>query len=136
VPPLRERKDDIPLLARHFLEICCEVNKKRIKDFSEEVMKIFFNYNWPGNVRELQNVVEHAVILAREEIIDYSHLPHTIQETITQTATKIDSLKSTERNIIIKVLEETEGNKHQAAKRLGITRSTLYGKIKKHGIIV
>jgi Nif-specific regulatory protein len=135
VPPLRERKDDVPLLAKHFLELYSNANKKHIKGFSEEVMKIFLDYDWPGNIRELQNIIEHAAILAKENIIRAIDLPHTLKDTYPQFQADISSLKDTEKNLILKVLKETDGNKYQAAKKLGITRSTLYGKLKKHGIV-
>ena len=136
VPPLRERKDDIPLLVKHFLEVYSTANSKAIRGFSEDVMQIFLDYDWPGNVRELQNVVEHAVILAKGEMITQIDLPHSLKETFPRTYADISSLKDTEKNLILKVLKETDGNKYQAAKRLGITRSTLYGKLRKHGIMV
>jgi Nif-specific regulatory protein len=136
VPPLRERKDDIPLLVKHFLEVYSTASSKAIRGFSEEVMQIFLDYDWPGNVRELQNVVEHAVILAKGEMITQIDLPHSLKETFPRTYADISSLKDTEKNLILKVLNETDGNKYQAAKRLGITRSTLYGKLRKHGIMV
>ena len=136
VPPLRERKDDIPLLVKHFLEVYSTASSKAIRGFSEEVMQIFLDYDWPGNVRELQNVVEHAVILAKGEMIRQIDLPHSLKETFPRTYADISSLKDTEKNLILKVLNETDGNKYQAAKRLGITRSTLYGKLRKHGIMV
>jgi len=135
VPPLRERKDDVHLLAKHFLEIYSNANKKHIRGFSEEVMQIFLDYDWPGNVRELQNVVEHAVILAKEAIIRGIDLPHNLKGTYPQFQADISSLKDTEKNLILKVLKETDGNKYQAAKKLGITRSTLYGKLRKHGVM-
>ena len=135
VPPLRERKDDIALLARHFLEIYSAANGKPIRGFSEEVMQVFLDYNWPGNVREVQNVIEHAVILAKGEMIEEIDLPQDLKETFPRTEADISSLKDTERNLILKVLRESEGNKYQTAKRLGITRSTLYGKMRKHGIM-
>ncbi len=135
LPALRERKDDIPLLAKHFRKVYSSANGKRIKEFSQEVMQIFLDYDWPGNVRELQNVVEHAVILAKKEIITEVDLPHNLKGAIPGTEANITSLKTTERNLIMKVLEETKGNKYQAAKKLGITRSTLYGKLRRHGII-
>ena len=136
VPPLRERKDDIPLLVKHFLEVYSTASSKAIRGFSEEVIQIFLDYDWPGNVRELQNVVEHAVILAKGEMITQIDLPHSLKETFTRTYADISSLKDTEKNLILKVLKETDGNKYQATKRLGITRSTLYGKLRKHGIMV
>ena len=136
VPPLRERKDDIPLLVKHFLEVYSTASSKAIRGFSEEVIQIFLDYDWPGNVRELQNVVEHAVILAKGEMITQIDLPHSLKETFPRTYADISSLKDTEKNLILKVLKETDGNKYQATKRLGITRSTLYGKLRKHGIMV
>ena len=136
VPPLRERKDDIPLLVKHFLEVYSTASSKAIRGFSEEVMQIFLDYDWPGNVRELQNVVEHAVILAKGEMITQIDLPHSLKETFPRTYADISSLRDTEKNLILKVLKETDGNKYQAAKRLGITRSTLYGKLRKHAIMV
>jgi transcriptional regulator with PAS, ATPase and Fis domain len=136
VPPLRERKDDVPLLAKHFLEVYSNANSKHIRDFSEEVMQIFLDYDWPGNVRELQNVVEHAVILAKGGVITEIDLPHNLKEAFPRNELDISSLKDTERNLILKVLSETKGNKYQAAKKLRITRSTLYGKLKKHGIVL
>ena len=136
VPPMRERKDDIPLLVKHFLEIYSTANSKAMRGFSEEVMKIFLDHDWPGNVRELQNVVEHAVILAKGDMITETDLPQNLRETFPRPPhADISSLKDTEKNLILKVLRETEGNKYQAAKRLGITRSTLYGKMRKHGIM-
>ncbi|MEE9505305.1 MAG: helix-turn-helix domain-containing protein [Thermodesulfobacteriota bacterium] len=99
-------------------------------------MQIFLDYDWPGNVRELQNVVEHAVILAKGEVITEIDLPHNLKEAFPRNEVDISSLKDTERNLILKVLSETKGNKYQAAKKLRITRSTLYGKLKKHGIVL
>jgi transcriptional regulator with GAF, ATPase, and Fis domain len=136
VPPLRERKNDIPLLAEYFFENYRNANGKQIRGLSEEVMQIFMGYDWPGNVRELQNVIEHAVILAKGDMIIAIDLPHNLKETFPFKHADISSLRDTERNLILKVLRETEGNKYQAAKILGITRSTLYGKLRKHGIIV
>jgi transcriptional regulator with GAF, ATPase, and Fis domain len=134
VPPLRDRKDDIPLLAQHFLEAHSPANRKQIKGYSEQVMKIFIDYDWPGNVRELQNGIEHAVILAKGEIIEVVDLPHNLRETVARGEGEISTLKDSERSLILRVLREAKGNKYRAAKRLGITRSTLYGKLKKHGI--
>jgi Nif-specific regulatory protein len=134
LPPLREREDDIALLATHFLDIYASSSKKAIRGFSEDVMKIFLSYHWPGNVREIQNVVEHAVILAKGELITENDLPQNLRGSISRSEGQTTSLKETERNLILKVLKNVRGNKYQAAKKLGITRSTLYGKMRKHGI--
>jgi Nif-specific regulatory protein len=134
IPPLRERKDDIPLLAQHFLEVYVTAGGKQISGYSEEVMQIFMDYDWPGNVRELQNVIEHAVILAKTEMIEPMDLPQNLKETAPRAKADITSLRDTERNLILRVLREVKGNKYQAAKKLGITRSTLYGKLRKHAI--
>jgi len=99
-------------------------------------MKIFLDHDWPGNVRELQNVVEHAVILAKGDMITEIDLPQSLKETFPRTHADIASLKDTEKNLILKVLKEAGGNKYQAAKKLGITRSTLYGKLRRYGIMV
>jgi len=80
VPPLRDRKDDIPLLSDHFLEIHSIANKKHIAGFSSGVMEIFMEHDWPGNVRELQNAVEHTVILSKRDIINEIDLPHNLKE--------------------------------------------------------
>jgi len=136
VPPLRERRDDIPLLAKHFLELHATANSKAVRGFSKEVMQVFLDYDWPGNVKELQNVVEHAVILAKGEVIEAGDLPQNIKDTFPRAKADTTSLKDTERNLILQVLQQTKGNKYQAAKTLGITRSTLYGKLRKHAIMV
>jgi len=136
IPPLRERKDDIPILTKHFLEIYSASNRKAIRGFSEEVMEIFLDYHWPGNVRELQNVIEHAVILTKGEMITENDLPQSLKTATHRDEAESTSLKETEKNLILKVLQEVGGNKYQAAKKLGITRSTLYGKMRKHGMII
>ena len=135
VPPLQERMNDIPLLAKQFLDLHATANSKAVRAFSEEVMQAFLDYDWPGNVRELQNVIEHAVILYKGEV-EASDLPQNIKDTFPRAEADTTSLKNTERHLILQVLQQTKGNKYQAAKTLGITRSTLYGKMRKHGIVV
>jgi transcriptional regulator with GAF, ATPase, and Fis domain len=134
VPPLRSRREDIPLLAHHFLEIYSINSGKWIRGYSEEVMQIFMDYDWPGNVQELQNAIEHAAVLAKGRTIEVIDLPHNLKEALPKGEAEIPSLNEVERNLIVKALREANGNKYRAAKKLGITRSTLYGKIKKHGI--
>jgi Nif-specific regulatory protein len=135
VPSLREREDDIPLLAKHFLDIYASSSEKAVRGFSEEVMNIFLSYSWPGNVRELQNVVEHAVILTKGELITENDLPQNLRWAVPRAEEATRSLRETEKNLILKVLKEVRGNKYKAAKKLDITRSTLYGKMRKHGIV-
>ncbi len=133
VPSLRERKDDILLLALHFLQRFSQEKGKDVRNFSPEAMEIFLAHSWPGNVRELENVIEHAVIVAKREKVLIKDLPTYLlkESSPVQRAT---TLQDYEKNLIVKVLEETNWNKHQAAKRLNINRSTLYGKIKRYGL--
>jgi PAS domain S-box-containing protein len=132
VPPLRERKEDIPLLVDHFLMIFCK-DQKLPCQINQDVMKLFMDYDWPGNVRQLENTINHAVILARDGIIQKEHLP-TLFTQVDADVPNSNSLAEHERALIQKILNETGGNKHQAALRLQITRSTLYSKIKRHGL--
>jgi DNA-binding NtrC family response regulator len=134
VPPLRERKDDIPLLASHFLQKFCQEKGKEVTSISPEVMEILLAHSWPGNVRELENVIEHAIIIAKQEKILPKDLPqYLLQQPL--PAKQLISLQDHEKHLIMKTLEETNWNKHQTAKRLKINRSTLYGKMKRYGLI-
>ena len=130
VPPLRERKDDIPLLASHFLSKLSHERGKEVTSFSPEVMEIFLGHVWPGNVRELENAIDHAIIIAKQDRILPKDLPQSfLQRPLpTQEST---TLQDYEKNLILKTLQETKWNKHKAAKRLNINRSTLYGKMKR-----
>ncbi|MCX8117880.1 MAG: sigma-54 dependent transcriptional regulator [Desulfobacterota bacterium] len=134
VPPLRERKDDIPLLAHHFLKKFSQEKAKPIVDFSPEVMEIFLAHSWPGNVRELENVIEHAVIIAKKEVITPKDLPRNLLQHSIDSGEPV-TLEDFEKNLILKTLKEMGWNKHKAAKKLNITRSTLYGKIRKYGLL-
>src|SRR4030043_265045 len=133
VPPLRERKDDISFLALHFLEKFSQEKGKKIVDFSPEVMEIFLAHTWPGNVRELENVIEHAVIIGKKDEIYTKDLPQSLLQRLLPQQ-EFTTLHDYEKNLILKALQETNWNKHKAAKRLKINRSTLYGKIKRYGL--
>jgi DNA-binding NtrC family response regulator len=130
LPPLRERKEDIPLLATHFLRRFSEENHKSISHISPEALEIITSYSWPGNVRELEHTMERAVILSIHPIILPEDLPGKIREEVQgvsfQPPKKPLSLKEVERQYVLKVLEEARGNKQKAAKILGIDRTTLY----------
>jgi len=134
VPPLRERKDDIPLLASHFLQKFNHEKGKEVTRIAPDVMETLLAHSWPGNVRELENVIEHATIIAKKDEILPKDLPHYLLQTPLPNQ-QLVSLKDHERELILKTLEETNWNKHQASKKLKITRSTLYGKMKKYGLL-
>jgi two-component system response regulator AtoC len=130
LPPLRERKEDIPLLATHFFQRFSEENRKNISHISPEVLEILTRYSWPGNVRELEHTIERAVILSIHPIILPEDLPPKILEEVKGTTFLLPekplSLKELEKKYVLKVLEETKGNKKKAAEILGIDRTTLY----------
>jgi len=135
MPPLIKRLNDIPLLGQHFLNRFSEEQNKTITGFEPEAMRMLIDYVWPGNVRELENSIERATILAKGTLIDVSDLPSSI--TASQTSLKAESrptLIENEKNLVLNVLEECHWNKTEAAMRLGISRSTLYEKLKKFRI--
>ena len=142
VPLLRERKEDIPLLAQHFLSTFAEKNRKQIKGFTPQAMDQLLKYDWPGNVRELMNAVERAVVLSRSEYLEQD-LPLVIKDVLldekkspSRYAVPADlPLEDVEKTTILKTLESTDGNKSEAARRLGITRKTLHKKLKKYGMM-
>ncbi len=135
LPPLSVRRNDIPLLARHFLRRFATEQGKEIEDFSPEAMRLLLDHTWPGNVRELENTVEHATVLAKGTRIEASDLPAMLYSAAsTIQATKQPTLVENEIKLLQEVLEECDWNKKQAAKLLGISRSTLYDKIKKYQI--
>jgi two-component system response regulator HydG len=135
LPSLRERRNDIPLLARHFLSRFAAEQNKKILDFSSEAMQLLLDYSWPGNVRELENSIEHAAVLAKGNKVDITELPAAIREAI---QTPVDENQKTivenEIKLLEEVLEDCGWNKKKAALQLGISRSTLYEKIKKYQI--
>jgi two-component system response regulator HydG len=136
VPPLRQRNEDIPFLAHHFLRRQTEKLGKPILGFSRECLNRMISYQWPGNVRELRNAVERAALMCRGEVVEVDHLPPAVHQgdEAPAPAAASGSLLDQERRIILTALEQAGWNKYQAAKRLGIARSTLYGKIDKLGL--
>ena len=135
LPLLSERRNDIPLLARYFLRRFAAEQSKKIDDFSPESLRLLFDYPWPGNVRELENSVEHATVLAKGRRIEPSDLPTVLHTTTAAVrAAQAPTLIEHERKLLQEVLEECGWNKKQAAMRLGISRSTLYDKLKKYQI--
>ena len=142
VPSLKERLDDIPLLAKYFLEKHAKKNRKDIIDFNPLAMDCLIRHNWPGNVRELENALERSVVLCTGNYISERELPPTVTTSISKNELKGSELKKMaglpleeiEREAIIQTLEKTAGNKSEASKFLNITRTTLNNKIKKYRI--
>jgi DNA-binding NtrC family response regulator len=142
IPPLRERKEDIPLLTRYFLEIFSREFGKKIKDITPEAMEFLMNYKWPGNVRELRNVIERLVALAKEDVISHKRLPLDILLTVKTEENNIGEegmlLKGAreqfEKQFILGVLEKVNWNQTEAAEILGIHRNTLMLKMQNLGI--
>lgn len=133
LPPLRDRQNDIPIMAKHFLRVFAERQKKDLREFSSEAMRNIMNYRWPGNVRELENTIEHAAVLAKGNVVESIDLPPLVAGLAAQSvATPSRSITDTEARLLREVLEECNWNKTEAAQRLGISRSTLYEKIKKY----
>ncbi len=133
IPPLRERRDDIPLLASHFLEKFNKEKGKKIINISPEVMEILLSHHWPGNVRELENVIEHAVIIAKKDEISTKDLPQYLFQKIYKEQ-ELVTLEDYEKDLILRTLKELNWNKHKVAQKLKINRSTLYGKMKRYGL--
>ncbi len=143
LPPLRERLEDIMPMAKMFIEQNNKEFSKNITGFSEEAEKLLLNYEWPGNVRELKNVMERAVILCQNEIVDADHLPIELRtsppkqsKTIVPPPSSDEdlSLQDIEQKHIIETLQKFDGNKSKAARVLNISRSTLREKLKQYGI--
>lgn len=139
LPPLRERIRDIPELATLFLERYSVKNRKDIKGFAPEVLRIFMSHQWPGNIRELENTVERAVILCPGERITVRELPPQIQPegtTMDQDPTAAPvTLRDMEREMIRATLAQNEGNRSKTAKILGVARQTLLNKLKEYDIL-
>ncbi len=142
VPPLRDRQEDIPLLAHHFLNQYARRNRKTAKGFAPLAMDMLLKYQWPGNVRELENAVERGVILLTGDHVTEQQLPlnivqkHPGREEPARPVLATDgtrSLEDIEKEAILATLEATDGNKSETARRLGITRKTLHNKLKSYG---
>ena len=138
IPPLSERKDDIPLLSYFFLKKYATIMKKPVTEVSQDVLSLLMNYDFPGNVRELENIIERGVALANGTVVELAHLPEDLKElnirTFRKKEGKIPSLEEQEETYIKWVLHESGGNKTLAAQVLGIDRVSLWRKLKKYGL--
>ena len=135
LPPLRERKSDIPLLAVSFLQRYRE-DSRSTAGFSSEALNALVNYDWPGNIRELENYVRRAVALANGPVIGLDDLPASLQQPAQTMAfeRRLNPLQEAERKTILEALEETGGNRLKAAERLGMGKTTIYKKLKEYSI--
>ncbi len=159
LPPLRERKEDIPLLVERFLEHCCRENAKPARHFTISAMRLLMDYDWPGNVRELENAVERAVVLSTTEFMDVDLLPESVRtreivkgvrlelaefmphaagdagsQRGAQPLSLFEIIEEVERRLIVDMLERTNWNQTEAAERFQVPLSTLNQKIKRLGI--
>lgn len=142
VPPLRERKGDIPFLVKHFLTYFNKKAQRNIKGIAKEAMKAIIDYHWPGNVRELENALERIVILSEGDIIQLHDLPEEVirkKADLTAGPSKGDALrdilKEPEKKIILQALEQSGWNRKKAASSLNISRTTFYNKMKEHQLL-
>lgn len=140
VPPLRQRKEDIPALTMHFAEQFCNENGKPLKTVSKEAINALMNYEWKGNIRELRNIVERLIIMVESDVIEAHHVLsalHVDQKQIPQKTSHSlkEMLDEYEKKIILEELENNNGNVSQTAKNLNVDRANLYRKLRLYGIL-
>jgi transcriptional regulator with PAS, ATPase and Fis domain len=141
LPPLRERREDVPLLAEHFLRRFSGLNGKSIQRISDGVMAVLIAYDFPGNIRELENIMQYAVVLCRGEALETEHLPDYLRlregrSEVAADRSRKGSLGELEKNFLISCLERNNWSRSRAAAELGIHPSTLWRRMKRLGITV
>ncbi|MGD9818672.1 MAG: sigma 54-interacting transcriptional regulator [Desulfomonilaceae bacterium] len=135
LPPLRDRRNDIPLLAAHFMKRFNSIQEKNISVISHETMRILTDYSWPGNVRELENTIEHAVVRCKGSSLEPGDLPTSVRSKDLHSINRpIPNLSENERSLLERALLRNRGNKKKTAEELGIGRSTLYSKLRRYGL--
>ncbi|MFW6160009.1 MAG: sigma-54 interaction domain-containing protein [Acidobacteriota bacterium] len=141
LPPLRQRKEDIPLLFRYFLDKFNHKINKNVLGFSQRAQKVLLNYPWPGNVRELENIIERAIMFCQEKVIDIKDLPDPFRNYLKENESvgyppdsSVLTLEELEKKHILSVLQKTSNNKQKAAQLLGLSRQALYRKLNKYRI--
>ncbi|MFA6223349.1 MAG: sigma-54 dependent transcriptional regulator [Desulfomonilaceae bacterium] len=138
IPPLRERKEDIPQLVNNFVDLFNRKLGKNVRKIGAQAMDLIFQYHWPGNVRQLENAVERSVVLCKEDIIRPDDLPQELRpldSSVIGASGSRTNLETLEREHVKSVLEQCGWNKFRAAQLMGISRSTLYSKMKKHELV-
>lgn len=131
VPPLRERKEDIPLLVEHFIHKYNKILNKKVEEISPQAMELLLNYDYPGNIRELENILERSMIMAKNNIMDETYFAFINKENFSE---KKGTLKEVEKELIIKFLIQNKSNRTKTAELLGISRRSLQNKIKEYQI--
>ena len=140
LPPLKDRRADIPLLIAHILKRLCATRDTRVEKFSNDAMEVLLNHHYPGNVRELENIIEHAIIVCQDTIIQRNHLPLPLQDRISsplpgEIKRPFDrEIEFSEKTLILEMLQKYNWNKGKTAAALDINRTTLWRKIKKYNI--
>jgi len=142
LPPLRERREDIPLLIDHFLQKYSQKNRRAVPKVSKEARDLLLKYNYPGNVRELENIIERSVVISRGDIITTRDLPFQVREGLEEADLGLESrdrslndmLSGMERDLIVKALDEHDGVQTKAARSLGISERVLRYKMRKYGL--
>jgi DNA-binding NtrC family response regulator len=139
LPPLRERREDIPLLVRHYVAHYAEQLKKPVPEVAEDVQTILMRHDWPGNIRQMMNVVQSMVVIAEGDKIEPRHLPAEVRDAGGGEVSQLSdtggmSLDQIEKKAIRDALRVTAGNREQAAQMLGIGERTLYRKLKEYGL--
>jgi DNA-binding NtrC family response regulator len=142
LPPLRERAGDIPLLAQSFLREFAGENQKPVTEFTADALEMLVNHPWPGNVRELRTAIEHAVVLCRGEKISARDLPASVRGGAAGASADPQrvlarndlTVKEAEKQLILRALKETKGNRTRAAKKIGMSRRTLHRKLHTYGL--
>jgi len=136
IPPLRERKEDIEMLADHFIRKVSQEHNKDIKGINREALELLIDYSWPGNVRELKNVIERSIVLAEGPILTAADFPEKFQKE--ESGKEVPRLKAYlgdyEKGLLLQIYNSHNKNKEETAKSLGIDLATLYRKFKKYGI--
>ena len=137
LPPLSQRRDDIPLLIEHFIEKFNRKMNRNISGISNNALRVLIQYEFPGNVRQLENIIEHAFVMCQSEIININHLPpefYHFQRSSIKTSLEQTPLQQAERQTILQSLEKHNWNKSETAKEIGVHRTTLWRKMKKYGL--
>ena len=140
LPPLKDRKSDIPLLIHHILKRLRAIRDTQVQNFSEDAMDVLLNHNYPGNVRELENIIEHALIVCQGSTIEPKHLPLALlsgpadHPPAENRLSFVEKKEVTEREMISKALEQCGWNRGKTAQVLKVDRSTLWRKMKKYGL--